>query len=355
MGSVQNQLLAWYDSHKRDLPWRQTHDPYKIWLSEIMLQQTQVGTVVPYFQRWIQKFPSIRHVADAKIDDVLKLWEGLGYYSRCRNFHRSAIIINDKYNGIIPLSIHELKTLPGIGDYTANMVLSIVLQEPRLAIDGNIRRIGYRLLGLRRQTPYNNKRLESRLNREISTNRPGDFNQALMDLGSSICRAKAVRCNQCPISTHCFAFASGTPLDYPQTLKRKKIPHYNVVTALIWQNGYFYIQKRSENGHLGGLWEFPGGKIEKNETEIDTVKREIIEECRFKIIPQNKIGTIKHVYSHFSISLSLYHCTPAESIPIKNNGRTRWIKPENISRYAFPKANHKLFKILENQRWNRHV
>ncbi|NQV36937.1 MAG: A/G-specific adenine glycosylase [Candidatus Marinimicrobia bacterium] len=355
MKIISQQVLSWYYENKRDLPWRTTNDPYNIWLSEIMLQQTQVDTVIPYYNKWIEKFPTLRQVANSNLDDVLKMWEGLGYYSRGRNFHKSALIIENQHNGIIPLTYDEFKSLPGVGAYTANMVLSIVSKEPRIAMDGNIRRIGFRLLGLKRQTPYNIKRLELWFNKGISKNRPGDFNQALMDLGSSICKAKMVRCDQCPISKICVAFASGSPLDYPCITKKKKTPHYTVATGLIWQEDSFYIQKRAENGHLGGLWEFPGGKIEKNESEIDTVKRKIREECQFEINPEKKIGTIKHVYSHFSISMSLYHCLPIEDIPVKNNGQMRWIKPAEISKYAFPKANHKLFHLLKNQNWNRNV
>ncbi len=345
--------MAWYDQNKRILPWRKNSDPYSVWVSEIMLQQTQVETVIPYYNKWMKTFPTILHLADATLDSCLKIWEGLGYYNRCKNFHRAAKTIKNHYHGEIPLDKASFQSLPGVGEYTANMVLSLVRNEPRVAVDGNIKRIGYRLLGIKHDTRYNEKRVHTFLSHKITENRPGDFNQALMDLGSSLCTPSTALCNQCPIRIHCKA-AKTNPLDFAIRAKKKKTPCHHVVTGIIWKNGSFYIQKRKEKQHLGGLWEFPGGKVEKGESEVTALIREIDEECSIKVLPTTKVGTVKHAYSHFSIHLSLYHCIPENQLPRTQPDTSKWITQDEVPLHAFPKANHKLFELLDKQQWKKH-
>ncbi len=320
-----------------------------------MLQQTQVDTVIPYFTKWIEAFPSVEIVAKTPFDDVVKYWEGLGYYTRCRNIHKTARTITEKYGRRFPENYEILMSLPGIGSYTASMILSISFGKQKLAIDSNIMRIGYRLAGLKKISRQNHNRMAKRLQGYLSDNNPGDFNQALMDLGSALCTSKEATCDLCPIGDYCIAGVKKNPLLYPEVKKRKKPPHYDVAAGIIWVGDTFYIQKRSHNGHLGGLWEFPGGKIRKNETEEEAVVREIAEECNFSVVPEKRIGTIKHAYSHFSISFTVYHCTGVSELIKQQNGTGRWITKDEIDDYTFPKANHKLFGMLDKQDWSRDV
>ena len=348
--SVTTLVLDWFDDSKRELPFRNTTNPYLIWLSEIMLQQTQVKTVIPYYKKWIKKYPSIQSVANARQSELLKCWEGLGYYARCRNFHESARIILKNHDGIIPSNWEEFRSLPGVGDYTAAAVLSIAFKQPIPAIDGNARRVMARVLGLRKFSKRNMSIMKSTLCKWIHKARPGDFNQAIMDIGACICFPTDPDCMSCPINNYCKAFISGNPVRYPLKKKHKKIPNHTVVAGIIWRRNQFLIQKRYTNGMLGGLWEFPGGKVEPGEPLIDALKREIKEECgiRTKIIKQ--VGFINHAYSHFSITLYLYHCK-TKGEPLVQKRIHKWITPGEIEKYAFPKANHKLFAILNNYGW----
>ena len=323
----QKPLLSWYDVNKRTLPFRDISNPYYTWLSEIMLQQTQVNTVIPYFKKWIRAFPSLIDVAIASQHDVLKQWEGLGYYSRCRNFHKASQIVMEKYHGKIPSDYEQFLALPGVGTYTAGAVLSIAFNQAIPAIDGNIRRIASRFLGRKKMSPNAHKRIVNFLQNEIHSKRPGDFNQALMDLGSIICTAKNPECDKCPIQINCKAFKFGSPEAYPEKIKKKKSPHYQVAAGLIWKGEKFLIQQRAENGLLGGLWEFPGGKVEIGETLEEALKRELMEECKLSPKIHRKAGTVKHVFTHFSIEMNLFHCSVDQGQP-KTDLPFQWILPK---------------------------
>lgn len=344
-------LFDWYHQTKRDLPFRGIDDPYKIWLSEVMLQQTQVATVIPYFKRWVQSFPTLESVAKADQEHVLKYWEGLGYYSRCRNFHKAAKIVVESFDGIVPDNYDEFRSLPGVGDYTAAAVLSIAFGQPLPVIDGNVKRVMSRVLGLKHLRKHNLSRIQSRLKLEISPQKPGDFNQAMMELGARVCSPKNPGCGSCPISFTCKAFQLGSPESYPAQIKKSPIPHYEIVAGLIWRNDSFYIQKRQEGGMLAGLWEFPGGKVEKDESLENALLRELKEECGASPKILKKIGTIKHAYTHFKITFHGFHCTE-NGMPIHGNQQSKWIKPTDIEAHPFPKANHKLFSILNEQGWH---
>ena len=344
-------IVTWYNKQKRTLPFRDINDPYKIWLSEVMLQQTQIQTVIPYFKEWISEYPTIKSVANADQELLLKLWEGLGYYSRCRNFHKATRIVMVKHGGIVPDNWSELRALPGVGDYTAGAVLSIAYKKPYIAIDGNVKRVIARILGLKYLSNRNMSRIKNYLKKNILIDNPGNFNQAIMELGSLICSPKNPSCGSCPISIECKAFASGSSESYPIPIKKNIIPHYTIVAGLIWRKDKFYIQKRGNNGMLAGLWEFPGGKVRAGESLIDALWREIKEECGAKPNILKKIGEIKHTYTHFSITFHGYHCEESD-ISIRCHQNSRWIKPSQINKFPFPKANHKLFSILQKQSWN---
>ena len=246
---LSNQLLSWYSSNKRDLPWRLTKDPYKIWISEIMLQQTQVATVIPYYKKWMSSFPDIQTLACADYDNVLKHWEGLGYYSRCKNIHLTAKSLGK----VFPETFNELIKLPGIGEYTAKTILAIAYNKQEVGVDTNLERVGFRLLGLKKKSKFNSNRVKKFLETIQDKSKPGDFNQALMDLGSSFCQAKVVHCSPCPITSECKATLNADPLKYPEPKKNKPIPNIDVSVCIVYHKDRFLILQRPQNKMLGGL------------------------------------------------------------------------------------------------------
>ncbi len=349
--NITRKLLLWYSENKRLLPFRKTSDPYKIWLSEVMLQQTKMKTVIPYYNRWLKHYPTLQSVAKARIDSLLKLWEGLGYYQRCRNFHKALKIVVTNYKGNIPNSYKHFIDFPGVGEYTAGAVLSIAFNKPIPAIDGNVKRVMSRILGIKNLTIYNKRRIKKTIYKFIPIDNPGNFNQALMELGALLCTPKKPNCTKCPIAKYCNAYKTSNPELYPLPKVARKTPHYIIVTGIIWRDTKFYIQKRDENSMLGGLWEFPGGKVENNESLERALKREIEEECGIIPIIKGKIGCVNHSYSHFSISLNSFHCIEGnQKIKFSENGV--WITNREIGSYPFPRANHKLFTLINKKGWN---
>ena len=340
-------MLHWYHKNKRNLPWRDIHDPYRIWLSEVMLQQTQVNTVIPYYNKWIAKYPTLSSVAESQIDDLLKLWEGLGYYSRCRNFFKACQIIMNEYEGNIPSNIIEFKSLPGVGPYIAGAVMSIAFNIPKPAIDGNINRIMFRYLGLKNQTKHNKTRVHSILSTFISLH-PGDIIQALMDIGSSICKPNSVSCNQCPLSISCKGFLNGSPLLYPNYKNKKSLPVKNIIAGLVQHNGKMFITKRKDDGALGGLWELPMILV-KDYNDHSLFKKFLKDKYNLNLKINNKIGNIIHSFSHYKMNIEIFNCEIINTRIQKSsiNNISKWISRKEIVNYAFHKANHKLFDLLE--------
>ncbi len=302
-------LLDWYHQHARTLPWRCSSDPYAIWVSEIMLQQTQVETVIPYYTRWMQYFPNVQKLAEADEQVVLKYWEGLGYYSRARNLHKAARMVVSEHNGNLPEEPAALQKLPGIGPYTAGAISSIAFGQDAAALDGNIKRVYARLFGV--EAPINSpegvRRLAELAEQALPPGEAGDYNQALMDLGSSICTARTPDCDNCPIAGCCVAFQSGRQNELPVKVSKPRIPHHTVTAAVIKCDGKILLARRPENGLLGGLWEYPGGKLEKGEDLHGCLKREIHEELGIDIDLGGRIGIYKHVYTHFKVTLYAFH------------------------------------------------
>ena len=266
---MQNELLNWFYQNKRDLPWRHGRSPYRVWVSEIMLQQTQVKTVIPYYKKWIKKYPTLKSFKESNFDDVIKIWEGLGYYSRCQNMFNAAKLINSSF----PNDYDDLIKLPGIGDYTAKTILAIAFKKNFVGVDTNLERIGYRILGLKTKTKRNHNRVIRFLEENQCTENPGDYNEALMDLGSSLCKASITYCNRCPLKNICKAYTYSSPTLYPTPKVSKKISIYDVAISVIEYQNKVLIMKRQNTKFLSGLWEFPGGKIEKNETAIQSIIR----------------------------------------------------------------------------------
>jgi len=314
-----------------------------------MLQQTQVSTVWPYYRRWMETFPSISILAQAQLDQVLKIWEGLGYYSRARNLHKAAAYIMQEYAGELPRTAKKLIQIPGVGPYTAAAVASLAYNETVPLIDGNVLRVVSRLQQI---TEYISRaktkaKILKDLKALISGEEPGLFNQSLMDLGRVICTPKAPKCHACPVSSMCQAYAAGDMLDYPVKPRKAPIPHYNIVIGLIQKSGEVLIQKRPANGLLGGLWEFPGGKIKVGESEGDALLREIKEETGLDVNIGEKIGSISHAYTHFKISMSAYYCIWKTGNPeIHAATENRWVAQKALNDYAFPKANLKILDLI---------
>jgi A/G-specific adenine glycosylase len=340
---MHSELLNWFNQNKRTLPWRRGRTPYRVWVSEIMLQQTQVNTVIPYYKKWIKKYPTLKSFKESNFDDVIKIWEGLGYYSRCHNMFNAAKLINSTF----PNNYDDLINLPGIGDYTAKTILAIAFKKNLVGIDTNLERIGYRILGLKTKTKRNQKRVVKYLEENQCTNNPGDYNEALMDLGSSLCKASITYCNQCPLKNICKAYASSSPILYPTPKVRKKTPIYDVAVSVIEYKNKILITKRLNKNFLPGLWEFPGGKIEKNETAIQTIVREVKEETNLTVSNPIFLGNIKHKYSHFGVNISLFISFPRSIKSLNLSQEYRWIRMKDILNYPLPKANHKMLDILK--------
>ena len=344
-------LLFWYRKNARRLPWRGTADPYLIWVSEIMLQQTRVETVIPYFQRWISDFPDLQSLAEADEDQVLNLWEGMGYYQRAHNLHRAAKMIAEIYQGKMPRDLKSLKDLPGIGPYTAGAIASIGFGEKTPLIDGNIRRIFCRFFNI--STPIQDKETEALLWQIAADLLPdqnvGDFNQALMELGALVCLPKNPSCSGCPLQAACLAYKLDLQHDRPVRRSKKPPPHYQVAAGIIKKNRYVLLAKRPPKGLLGGLWEFPGGTQEKNESLPETLIREIQEELNLKIEIENQIGTYSHAYTHFSVTLHAYLCRPlSHEVTLNYHTRFCWVPIEELSDYPMGKLDRMIADQLQS-------
>jgi A/G-specific adenine glycosylase len=348
------QLRAWYETKARDLPWRRTRDPYHIWVAEVMLQQTRVDQVLPYYLRFVQIFPTIEALAAAPLDAVLRCWEGLGYYARARNLHRTAQALVAHHQGKLPETYEALRRLPGIGPYTAAAVASIAFGEPWAVLDGNVIRVLTRVLAVEHdaRAVSTRRQLQEVADALVATEDPGTFNQALMELGATVCLPKRPACSTCPLHSCCQAFALGKPTAFPVQPSRPPLPHYEVAIGLL-QNaqGQLLIQRRKEDGLLGGLWEFPGGKRLPGEQLEETCRRELYEELGVQAEVQRRLTTIRHAYTHFRVTLYAFLCRLLEGEPISREGLPlRWVAVEELDQYAFPRANRKLITLLKQHR-----
>jgi A/G-specific adenine glycosylase len=343
-------LIGWYEAHRRDLPWRKTDDPYRIWVSEVMLQQTQVATVVPYYHRFLEHFEDLESLAGADSQAVLKVWEGLGYYARARNLHRAAGIVLKEHHGVIPNRWAEFRRLPGVGDYIAAAVLSLAFAKPYPVVDGNVKRVLARLLVMKHPV---NKSSSDKIFREIAgtllvQKKPGTFNQAIMELGAVVCKPRQPMCAQCPVQQICRAYRSGQVLNYPAKLKRPPIPQYRIAVGVVFKNGRVLITRRKPSGLLGGLWEFPGGKIQPGEGPAAACIREIKEEVNLAIAVDSHLSRVKHAYTHFKIVMDVFCCSyVAGRVALNGPVEHRWINLKKLDDFPFPKANHKFFPELK--------
>ena len=346
---LRRRLLKWYDAHQRQMPWRDSRDPYAIWVSEIMLQQTRVAAATDYFNRWMAKFPTVVDLARAPLDDALKLWEGLGYYSRCRNLHKAANLVVAEFGSALPTTAKELLALPGIGRYTAAAIASIAFGQREAVLDGNVIRVLCRLANDDRDPRASavNEELWQRAERLLSPKRPGDFNQAMMELGAMVCTPKSPSCvicpKKCPLTKLCAGYATGTAASLPTKAPKKIPPHYVIAAAVVIDSrGRVLIGRRKEGGMLAGLWEFPGGKAEPGETPGQTAARETAEEVGLDIEIVEPIAVVEHAFSHFRITLHTFLARKTSRRRAKAIDVTevRWVAPAELAKFAFPKANH---------------
>ncbi|OQA15427.1 MAG: putative A/G-specific adenine glycosylase YfhQ [Chloroflexi bacterium ADurb.Bin360] len=303
---AQNALLSWFTAHARRLPWRENRSPYQVWVSEIMLQQTQVEMVQNYFMRFMERFPTPEALAAAPLEAVLKVWEGLGYYSRARALHRAAQKVMEHHQGRLPADPKILRTLPGIGPYTAGAIASLAFNIPVPAVDGNVRRVLARVLALPDPSP---ELLESIARAWLPELNPGVFNEALMELGALICRPRSPQCSVCPWRELCRAYELGQPEGFPVVKPRKPLPHYDVVAAVTMrEDRRILVAQRRPEDMLGGLWEFPGGKRQEGETLETALRRELQEEMGITLEVGAPIEVVRHAYTHFRITLYAYEC-----------------------------------------------
>jgi A/G-specific adenine glycosylase len=352
-------LLNWYSQHARCLPWRGVQDPYQIWVSEIMLQQTRVETVIPYFERWVVRFPTIDALAAASQQDVLAAWEGLGYYSRARNLHRAAQFLVDHFGGKLPADIRQLRKLPGVGRYTAGAIASIAFGLDQPALDGNIRRVLSRLFDVTeaaRSSAFE-RHLWQLAEEHLPPGRAGEYNQALMDLGALVCTPRAPDCPHCPLADGCQARLLGVQAQRPLAKPRPAIPHYTVTAAVIFAADHpqsdtrVLIAQRPTDGLLGGLWEFPGGKVEPGEDLPVCLQREICEELGVEIEVGEPLGVYRHAFTHFRVTLHAFRCSLRASLvgddptPILRPIQVadiRWVKPEELVNFPMGKIDRQI-------------
>lgn len=346
---LRQKLLKWYNKNQRNLPWRKTTDPYHIWVSEVMLQQTQVDTVIPYYKRFLKLFPNLKLLARADLNVVLKAWEGLGYYARARNLRKAAAVVLDKHQGRVPEDEDDFRALPGVGEYICAAVLSIAFKKPLAVVDGNVKRVLARLLLI--NTPVNDsknpKTFSEAADLLLARKNPHLFNQAMMELGALICRPKNPDCLNCPLQKFCKANQGNLVEKFPKRIKTKKVPTYHIAAGVVFKKGKILITRRKPEGLLGGLWEFPGGKKLKNETLETTCIREIKEEVNLDVKVIKKLTTVKHAYTHFKIIMDVFTCDFVKG-RIKLNGPDNfcWIRLDQIDNYPLPKATLKALSGL---------
>ncbi|MFH0910522.1 MAG: A/G-specific adenine glycosylase [Planctomycetota bacterium] len=347
--AIQRNLLEWFRQNARDLPFRMTKDPYRIWLAEVLLQQTRMESGVRYYNRFLKALPNVRALAGAGEARVLKLWEGLGYYHRARNLHQAAKRIVSEYDGVFPRTAKAWARLPGVGPYTAGAVSSIVFGEPVPALDGNGKRVLARLFCVRQpiDKASTNHALWALAGWLVPGEYPGDFNQSLMELGAQVCVPLHPRCEQCPLKRQCEARLHGEERAIPQRTRKKSVPHRTVAAAAILQKDRYLMGRRRGGGMLPGLWEFPGGTVKPGESRSQALERIMRHTTGLRIHVGRKIASIQHAYSHFRITLCLYECSSrGGSAHSGHYDKLAWIGRSAFGRYALPASDRKLLAFL---------
>lgn len=348
--NLAQRLLDWAEKQPpRSYPWRmEPRTPYRVWVAEVMLQQTRTETAGPYYERFLARFPTVEALAAAQLDDVLKAWEGLGYYARARHLHRAAQQVAAA--GAFPATYEGWRALPGVGDYTAGAVLSLAYGQDTPAVDGNARRVLARLCAVEDDVTRAaaQRRLRAIAAELLPPGRAGAFNEALMDLGGTVCTPRAPRCDACPWAADCRALALARTDSLPVRAPRRPTPHYDVTAAVVQHQGRLLIAQRRPEAMLGGLWEFPGGKCQPGETLADCLRRELREELGIEVAVGEPVATIPHAYSHFRITLHAFRCAllAGEPRPIAC-ADVRWVRLEELDAYAFPVTDQRIIAALQ--------
>jgi len=342
-------LLTWFKIHQREMPWRGIDDPYKIWVSEVMLQQTQVKKVVDYYLRFITRFPDIKQLASASLQDVLKVWEGLGYYARARNFHKAAKIVVDVYNGEIPSEYTEFRKLPGVGDYSAAAVLSIAFDAPYAAVDGNIKRVLARLFLM--EAPINDsssqKLFQQQADELLDHEKPSQYNQAMMELGATVCRPQSPTCLVCPVSMYCCAFQTASQDEFPRSNKRSAIPEHHIVACVISKGTKVLLIQRPLDGLLGGLWEFPNGRPNEDEDVEAACVRHIADAVNLNVNNLTYLTRVRHAFTHFKIVVDVFNCQYQSGELILNGPLdAKWVELTSLKEYPLPRTTHRILQQI---------
>lgn len=344
-------LLAWFDRHKRDLPWRWTSDPYVIWVSEIMLQQTQVDRVINYYERFIEAFPTVRALADAPLDDVLRLWEGLGYYSRARNLHAAAQVIVEEHDGEFPRTLEAVRALPGIGEYTAGAVLSIAFGVCLPAVDANAIRVLARLFAIRGDVARGDARQElARIAADaVPAERPGDFNQAVMELGALLCVSGTPGCLICPLTEICAARQQGLQGEIPPVTSRP-VQEVSVVAGVVADGERVLVARRPAEGQWGGLWEFPNVRIDSEKSPGDVLKECLLSEFGLEVEPGGELTSFVYGVMNRRVSLTVLSCARigGEVVAVQCE-EARWLEPRELSDLAMPSPHRAIAEMLTNR------
>jgi A/G-specific adenine glycosylase len=346
---IRRALLAWYDANRRDLPWRQSRDPYAIWISEAMLQQTRVETVIPYYERFLGRFPDVRALATADMDDVLSVWAGLGYYSRARNLRAAAQEVVERHGAQLPGDAEALRSLPGIGRYTAGAVASIAFDRPEPVLDGNVKRVLARLLALREDVKRADvtERLWAEAGELAAGPRPGDLNQALMELGALRCTPRSPDCGACPLSRRCAARRAGDPESIPLRTPRRAVPRVEAAAALVVRGGRALAVRRPPRGLMGGLWELPGDDLAAREAPARGLRRALRERVGLDVGPLRKAGSVEHVFSHRRLRLYVYRCeAQGGRVRLAGPDAHRWLAPSRLNRLPQATLTRKALELL---------
>ncbi|HSS96741.1 MAG TPA: A/G-specific adenine glycosylase [Terriglobales bacterium] len=344
-----NNLLRWYGSRERRLPWRKNPRPYAVWVAEIMAQQTRLESMLPYYRRWMHRFPTIKSLARSKEQDVLKLWEGLGYYSRARNLRKAAQIVKEEFGGRLPTTAIEIRKLPGIGPYTAGAIASLAFGADEAAVDGNAVRVlaRYFNVGLSPVTTMGRRRFWQLARQNLPTGKAAAYNQALMDLGAQVCAPRNPQCEICPLAQGCRAKAIGNQRSRPVKLKIGTIPLRMFAAAVVRQNGKVLISKRSDSGLLAGMWEFPNNALPSLQKAEAQLRKALSKDFGFNVSVVEKRGTFEHAYSHFRARMQVFDCPLNGHRPKVNSTRAkRWIRPRDLASVPMGKLDRRIANSL---------